>query len=672
MNCIPRSHRTRLKLSLFAIVTVATWLIACKSGNDITPLRYTHVETMHRADSNLVDPFGIAVKDRFVFITDGGTGSLHRIDPDGASEVFATGLNTPSAIAFLPDGDLVVADTGSHTIKRVTSDGAITTLAGVERVSGKTDGPAFAATFNAPIGIATSDNGDVFVADTYNDRIRLIRNGEVSTLAGSDRGFADGSTSRAKFDTPLGIAVWNNTVLVADSGNARIRVVEPNGDVLTLAGNDRRDLLDGPLAAATFVAPTAVATDGRGNIFVADGNAIRVIGSRVFPSVKTLAGNRRGFADGRPAAAEFNRPSGLVVSASGELYVADSDNQRVRIVSVKPFVDPGHETHPPLTVAESQSELASRWPFDPPSNPREVAGTLGEIRGEIGPENKPVWFHNGLDIAGAYGETAMFLRDETVLDPGAADNFGTSRELLRMPLLGYIHLRLGRDKDDRPFVDPRFQFDRDASGKLTGIRVPRGTRFMAGEAIGTLNAMNHVHLIAGVSGREKNAFEKIRLPGVSDSITPVIENVALFTTDWREIKPEAARYKLSDKTRIVVRAYDRMDGNSERRRLGVYRVGYQVHSNGAPLSEIEWPIRFDWTPSNDCVRFVYAYGSRSGYTADTVFNYIATNRVLGDTCSDDFLDVTKLARGSYTLRVFAADYFGNTASKDVDIEVSKP
>ncbi len=126
-------------------------------------------------------------------------------------------------------------------------------------------------------------------------------------------------------------------------------------------------------------------------------------------------------------------------------------------------------------IGDDPLPLATRWPFDPPSNPREIAGTLGEIRGEVKPDGKPVWFHNGLDIAGAYGETVKFIRDETVLDPHSADNLGTSRELLRLPLIGYIHLRLGRDKDDRLFDDPRFQFDRDETGKLVGVRVPRGS-----------------------------------------------------------------------------------------------------------------------------------------------------------------------------------------------------
>src|SRR4030095_149932 len=96
-------------------------------------------------------------------------------------------------------------------------------------------------------------------------------------------------------------------------------------------------------------------------------------------------------------------------------------------------------------------------------------------------QNQPARFHNGLDIAGAYGETARFVRDEKVLLPIAATNFGTLRELLRMPSMGYIHVGLGRDQSSLPFADTRFQFEKDNLGKLIGVRVPRGTKFKSGE-----------------------------------------------------------------------------------------------------------------------------------------------------------------------------------------------
>jgi hypothetical protein len=98
-------------------------------------------------------------------------------------------------------------------------------------------------------------------------------------------------------------------------------------------------------------------------------------------------------------------------------------------------------------------------------------------------------FTTDLILPAAYGEIARFIRDEKVLQPVAASNFNTLRELIRMPSIGYIHLRLGRDSSSKPFGDPRFQFQTDLTGKLSGVRVARGTKFNAGEPIGTLNAM---------------------------------------------------------------------------------------------------------------------------------------------------------------------------------------
>lgn len=662
------ASRKPQRLSALSLAAVLILLGGCQwFAVEHEPRIYTQVATFPGL-GNIGEPFGLAARDDVIYFSDGGNGTIQRIGADGNVTTVASGLNTPSAIAFLPNGNLVVADTGSHTIKQVTDDGAIAIIAGVEGTSGDVDGPASSARFNGPIGLAVNADGSIYVSDTYNDRIRLIKDGMVSTVAGSVRGFADGIRAAAMFDTPLGITIWGNRLVVADSGNSRLRIVEQSGDVRTLAGSDERDLVNGSLSTARFVMPTAVAADDLGRIFVTDGNAIRVMGQRVFPFVETVAGDRRGYLDGNRRSARFNRPSGIAVGPDGRLYVADSDNKVVRIVTDRPD-GIAEQAQTNVEIDAEAMPFATRWPFDPPSNPREIAGTLGEIRGEVKPDGKPIWFHNGLDIAGAYGETARFIRDETVLNPNAAENFGTSRELLRLPLIGYIHLRLGRDKDDRLFGDPRFQFDRDETGKLVGVRVPRGAKFSAGDAIGTLNAMNHLHLIAGRSGREINALGALHLPGSSDSIPPVIEDVLLYDSAWERIEPGSTgrSRRIDDKTRIVVRAYDRMDGNSDRRRLGVYRVGYQILSNGSPLGEIEWRIHFDRSPSNESVRLAYAEGSRSGYTRDTIFNYIATNRVDGEDAHEDFLDTSTLAPGNYTLRVFAADYFGNVTTKDVEV-----
>ena len=167
-----------------------------------------------------------------------------------------------------------------------------------------------------------------------------------------------------------------------------------------------------------------------------------------------------------------------------------------------------------------------RWPYTPADRPREIAGTLGEIRGEIKENGPDAWFHNGLDIPAGYGETARFIRTEKVLDPNAVENFGTLRELIRMPTVGYVHIRIGRDASGKVYNDGRFLFD-TANGKPLDVRVRR-YEFSAGEPIGTC-AMNHVHLIAG--NRDRN--ERPRRPdiaGISDD-APAIEYVRLTSID---------------------------------------------------------------------------------------------------------------------------------------------
>ena len=142
-------------------------------------------------------------------------------------------------------------------------------------------------------------------------------------------------------------------------------------------------------------------------------------------------------------------------------------------------------------------------------------------------------------------------------------------------------IRLGRSESSVPFGDERFQFEKDTMGKIVGIRVARGVKFKAGEPIGTLNSMNHVHLIAGRSGSEMNAIDALVLPGLRDSRSPTIQEVRLFDQNWGEIETSAgnSRIKLTSKTRVVVRAFDQADGNSERRRLGARGVGPWFYTN---------------------------------------------------------------------------------------------
>ncbi len=668
-----------LSLSGFIVLVGLLFYLAFFWESELKAIDFKEVRTFFGFKREIGEPFGIAERNGEIFVSDGEGGKILRVKDAENFAILTDKLHTPSAIAFDKDGNLFVADSGSHTIKNINLEtGEVEIIAGTENEKGFTDGDAKEAKFNAPVGIAVSENGKIFVSDTYNDKIRVIENGRVSTLAGSVEGFADGFGDQAKFDTPLGIALTkDNKLIVADAGNFRLRIIEENGKVWTLAGNNRQDSTDGLLSEARFIQPTDVSIDKFGAIYVADGNSIRVIGRRFLPFIETLTETRLGFSDGNLTTARFNRPSGLTVDKSGNLFVADSENQVVRVLTVS---DSGKAiTHQEIVeLRYSPEEFRTlgepRWSYDPPEKTREIAGTLGEIRGEIVDETSQAWFHNGLDITGGYGERARFIRSEKVLNPFAVQNFATLRELIRMPTLGYVHIRLGRNVNEGVFDDKRFQFSLDEKGDLMGLRVPRGTKFEAGETMGTLNPMNHVHLVAGRRGNEMNALDALILPGVSDKRTPVIEKVTLFDENWREIETgkETARIKLTGKTRIVAQSYDQMDGNAERRRLGVFRLGYQVlNKEQNPYEEIKWTIDFDRFPPDEAVPFVYAKGSKSGATGTTIFNYIVSNEVSGDGFRENFLDPSKLENGEYVLRVFSADFFGNQAFKDVLFEVSR-
>ena len=196
------------------------------------------------------------------------------------------------------------------------------------------DGPGLEARFNTPIAIASDDEGRLYVADYFNNRIRVVEpSGEVWTLAGDGfEGYADGQGERARFFEPCGIAVdRRGYVYVADSRNNRIRVIDPQGQVSTLAGDGLGDHRDGPALEARFNHPSGVAVDHEGNVYVADhwNHTIR----KIDPSgvVSTLAGSpNRGFFDAPGTLARFNYPTGLILDDEGNIYVADSENHSIR------------------------------------------------------------------------------------------------------------------------------------------------------------------------------------------------------------------------------------------------------------------------------------------------------------------------------------------------------
>jgi len=223
-------------------------------------------------------------------------------------------------------GNLYVADHWNHRIQKITPEGEVTTLAGSTK--GFKDGTGEAVQFYFPESVAMDTSGNIYVADSFNNRIRKITpGGEVSTLAG------DGT--KTQLNNPYGVTVDSSSnVYVADCYHHCIRKITPEGEITTLAGDVcELGYKDGTGRAARFRTPTGVALDSFGNVYVADrGNhCIR----KITPGgeVSTFAGGTEGYKDGALTAAQFNRPMGVAVDGSGNVYVADTYNQRIRKIT---------------------------------------------------------------------------------------------------------------------------------------------------------------------------------------------------------------------------------------------------------------------------------------------------------------------------------------------------
>lgn len=253
---------------------------------------------------------------------------------DGTTAVASFGQ--PTGVAVGPAGHLVVADSASHTVRRV-ANGEVTTIAGRVPEGGWQDGTGSAARFDGPAGMAVDGAGTLYVSDAANQVIRKVTPaGVVTTWVGAPGqwGWQDGAGADARFRWPAGLAVHpSGTVFVADMANHVVRKVTPEGVVSTLAGKPAEPgYSDGVGEAARFRRPRGVALEADGSLLVADeGNhAIR----RVSPQgeVTTVAGlaEQSGYADGSGSQARFSSPADVAVDAAGNAYVADSGNAVIR------------------------------------------------------------------------------------------------------------------------------------------------------------------------------------------------------------------------------------------------------------------------------------------------------------------------------------------------------
>lgn len=299
----------------------------------------------------------VADRTGVLLVADAGNDSIRRVTLEGVVTTLAgladdrgagsaDGIGTqarfsaPSGVTVNNAGTVYVADTWNHTIRKITQAGMVTTLAGLAGNLGSEDGKGNVARFHEPTGLALDNAAYLYVADTFNHTIRKVSpEGVVTTIAGQadNPGYSDGVGKDARFFGPSGVAVDKAyNVYVADIFNHAIRKITPAGVVSTFAGLAGSPGSNDGSHGAQFDHPQGVAVDGAGNVYVADtGNHTirKITPDRLVSTLAGLAGYyNRGFADGKGSAARFSYPTAVAVDAKGNVFVTDSYNQVIRKV----------------------------------------------------------------------------------------------------------------------------------------------------------------------------------------------------------------------------------------------------------------------------------------------------------------------------------------------------
>lgn len=222
----------------------------------------------------------------------------------------------------------------NHLIRKISPEGIVSTVAGGQK--GYADGVGTEAKFNGVIGMVCDPKGNLLVTDYYNNRIRRISpDGKVETIAGNGRQISvDGPALEASFNNPGSLTLdAQGNLYIVDSSSRTIRKLSASGQVTTLAGSGLTGAEDGPGSTASFSDLRGIAVDANGQVYVADFRTHLI--RKISPDgvVSTLAGTGYGFGDGKGIRAAFNKPSGLAVDGLGNLIVGDMANNRIRLIS---------------------------------------------------------------------------------------------------------------------------------------------------------------------------------------------------------------------------------------------------------------------------------------------------------------------------------------------------